>query len=474
MNKQLAPLANSATTEDERNKALIVSRQLNKIILESLDFEDVVQKIADAIPNELAFATGVVAIIDEKKGVIRRVAASRTKEAFEAIKALAVPFKAIEISLNDQDNYMAKAVRKHKILITADSYDVLGPILTKEQSKKIQDIMGTKTTFVCPIYGSKDQPIGVFIASTSKTYDKLTQYEKDMIQIFTDGVGIAIEHALLYSRLKDASEQLATANQRLKEIDRLKDDFVSIASHELRTPMTAIRSYVWMALNKPDVQLSDKMKKYLSRTLLSTERLINLVNDMLNVSRIEAGLIEIFPKPLDILALANDVFEEVRPKAGEKSLKLNIAMGKIPALFADENKVHQVLLNLVGNAIKFTPERGQIKVSVKTVDQMAEVSVSDTGGGIAKADLERLFKKFSRLDSSYVSIGTSGGTGLGLYISKSLVELMGGKIWAESQGLGKGSTFTFSLPLATEKLIREAEKYHIKPQTVKELAAAAV
>ncbi len=253
-------------------------------------------------------------------------------------------------------------------------------------------------------------------------------------------------------------------NAKLHQLDKLKDDFVSVASHELRTPMTAIRSYVWMALHRADITLSQKMERYLYRTLISTERLINLVNDMLNVSRIEAGKIEISPKSFDILALAKDVMEEVKLKADEKRLKLSVLEHSLPPVFADPDKVHQVLLNLVGNALKFTYPGGSISLDFFTDGISLETSIKDNGSGIAKEDLGKLFHKFGRLDNSYTSISTSGGTGLGLYISKSLVELMHGKIWAESEGVDKGAKFSFSLPVATKQLVEEAEKYHLQPQ----------
>ena len=468
-------------TEDEKNKALVISRQLNKIILESLDYEDVVQRIADAIPNELSFATGVVAIIDQHKRTIRRVAASKTKEAIEAIRTIessmiSIPFKSIEISLDDPNNLMAKAIQEHKILITNDSYDVLGPVLNRNQAKIIQDIMGAKTTFVCPIYASKNRPIGIFIASTNKIYSDLTQYEKDIIQIFTDGVGIAVEHALLYSRLKLTSQQLAHANDRLKELDKLKDDFVSVASHELRTPMTAIKSYLWVALNKLSLQSSsspaglkkqdqlspEDLKRYLSRAYISVERLINLVNDMLNISRIESGRIALKLSEVNLNELVNEVTEEVSVKAGEKGIRVIGLNKQIPKVLCDRDKIHEVFLNLIGNSLKFTKAGGTITVDFYEKYPYVFTSVRDTGVGIAPENLSRLFAKFGRLENSYVAVAESGGTGLGLYISKSIINLHKGQINAQSPGLGQGTTFLFSLPIIgtdiAQKLKEEAPK----------------
>lgn len=257
------------------------------------------------------------------------------------------------------------------------------------------------------------------------------------------------KYSILYKNVDEITSQLQNANERLKELDHLKDDFVSIASHELRTPMTAIRSYAWMALHKSDIPLSDKLQRYLIRVLISTERLINLVNDMLNISRIESGKIEIKPEPIELLSLIKDIVDEVYySKSTDKKFEFEILEKPIPKIFADPDKLRQVLLNLVSNSIKFTPMDGKITFDFFTDGKTVEVLVKDSGVGVSKDDLGRLFHKFSRLDSSYTAVSTSGGTGLGLYISKNLIELMHGKISAFSAGVGKGTTMTISLPVA--------------------------
>lgn len=451
---------------ENRYKTLLSFHRIYQLILENLDYDAMIQKIADIIPNELSFATGVLSILDEKRGVLKRVATSQTRQASDAIKfinTLSVPFEKIEIPITDSNNIMAKAIREKKQFITTDIYDVLGPILHREETEQVQKILGTKTTFAYPIF-VKTQPIGVFLASTKKHRYQLSRYELEVMEIFVNLIGLALQDAKVYTSLETTSKQLENANLKLMQLDKLKDDFVSVASHELRTPMTAIRSYVWMALHRSDVPLSQKLEKYLYRTLISTERLINLVNDMLNVSRIESGRIDINPKSFDIVTLVSEVMEEVKAKADEKRLQLTVLRHKIPPVFADPDKVHQILLNLIGNSLKFCYPGGQIMVDFFTDGKVVEVSVKDNGSGIAKEDLGKLFHKFARLDSSYVSISTSGGTGLGLYVSKSLVELMKGSIRAESEGVDKGTTFTFTLPLATENLVKNITQYEVKAQ----------
>jgi len=229
--------------------------------------------------------------------------------------------------------------------------------------------------------------------------------------------------------------------------------------------MTAIRSYAWMALHRSDVPISPNMKKYLARILISTERLINLVNDMLNVSRIESGSISIKPEPVDVLSLIRDIVDEVYySKSEEKNIQFIISDKKAPNILADPEKLRQIFLNLVGNSLKFTSSGGKISFDFFSDGKTVEILVSDTGVGISKEDLSKLFHKFGRLDSSYIASAASGGTGLGLYISKNLTELMHGKIWARSEGLNKGATFIVALPIATPAALKDIDRYQVKPK----------
>lgn len=301
--------------------------------------------------------------------------------------------------------------------------------------------------------------IGVFVIADTQSKTSLDIEESEIISLVSNLINLSYRLQDTQTSLTKITQDVYKMNAELHQLDNLKDDFVSIASHELRTPMTAIRSYVWMALHRSDIPLSEKLKRYLYRTLTSTERLINLVNDLLNISRIESGRIEILPKIFDIVALVDDVAIEVTPKAKEKNIQINIIKTQIPQVFADEDKIRQVLLNLIGNALKFTPLDGKIEISFLSDGQFVSTMIKDTGVGILKDDLQRLFKKFGRLDNSYVAAATSDGTGLGLFISKKLVELMRGSIKGYSPGLNMGTTFTFSLPAAIPSVMQHPDKY---------------
>lgn len=331
-----------------------------------------------------------------------------------------------------------------------------------------------KSVVVCPIK-SAQKVSGILILGSLRSADQIKPEELLLVEQITNLLAIAYKLQDTQSSLTNITQEVYKMNAKLHELDKLKDDFVSVASHELRTPMTAIRSYAWMALYRPDMPLTQKMKKYLDRVLVSTERLINLVNDLLNISRIESGRIEIRPEAFDIQVLVADALAEVEAKAKEKNVRLLVRSTSVPKVFADKDKIHQVILNLLGNSLKFTPPEGSITISYFADGKMLDVSVQDTGVGISKEDVGRLFQKFGRLDNSYVAAATSGGTGLGLFICRNLVELMHGKIWAASEGVNKGSTFTFSLPIATPEVLSNANLYsqHVTGE-VKQLEPVAI
>lgn len=454
--------------------------KISKVILNTLDFSHVVQNVVDSLLFELdylqlGYRIIVLTLVDEKTGTLKRISLSQTAEAEKALQASVIPFHQIEIPLTAEDNLLIKVISEKRLGVTSYWPDIFRPILTDEQALKNQQAAGIKTSMIYPVI-TRDRAIGALIFSLVKDVKDVRDEEKDLLAGFTDLVGLAVQNSSLYTSLAVTTKELQQANQRLREVDQLKDDFVSIASHELRTPMTAIRSYAWMALHRSDMPLSKTLEKYIARILISTERLVNLVNDMLNISRIESGKIEINPESVNLLSLVKDIMDELYfSKSEEKKIEFIVLEKPVPKVFADPEKLRQVFLNLVGNSLKFTPAGGKITFDFFSDGHTVEISVTDTGVGISKEDVGKLFHKFSRLDNSYTAAATSGGTGLGLYISRNLVELMHGKIRASSEGLNKGSTFTVVLPVATPEVLKNATMYQVKPKgEIKELESVAI
>lgn len=233
-----------------------------------------------------------------------------------------------------------------------------------------------------------------------------------------------------------------------KVMERSKDEFFSIASHELRTPLTAIRGNTSMIKQFYGDQLKDEeLKGMINDIHDSSIRLIEIVNDFLDVSRLEQGKIEYKKEAFDINGLAEEVVKEFQDIATEKKVYVKAEPGtKLPLVFADRNKVKQVLLNLAGNSVKFT-ETGGVVIKTAMEGSFVKVSVSDTGRGIPVANQALLFHKFQQAGSSLITRDTTKGTGLGLYISKLMIEGMGGKIGLEKSEEGKGSTFAVTIPV---------------------------
>lgn len=431
--------------------------EIEKVVLETLDFDEATKKVVNIILTQLGFINSgyeiiVLSLLDIKKWELRRIAISKTQAAERFLQATPIPFENIVIPLTATKNLSVKAIVERKMFITENVSDVLYPAIDSKWVESFQKQLGIKTTIVYPIL-AKEKILGSLIFSLSKTKEVITEQEWSVLESFVGAVGIALDNALLFRSLNIATKQLQSANDRLKEVDRLKDEFVSLASHELRTPMTVIKSYLWLMLSKNNaVSLSEKQRMYIDRAYTSTQRLINLVNDMLNVSRIESGRFTLAIQPVDLPELINTVYTEMLPKAQEQKINLGFArpIQPLPKVQADPERIEQVLINLIGNSLKFTPEAGIIKIEINHDPKEATetVSIMDNGKGIGKEDMSKLFQKFSMVGTNYLIKQNAQGTGLGLYLSKSMIELMNGKIWAESEGEGKGSKFSFTLKTA--------------------------
>jgi len=245
-------------------------------------------------------------------------------------------------------------------------------------------------------------------------------------------------------------EQTRAINERLQETDKLKDEFLANTSHELRTPLNGIIGLAESLLDGVAGQFSEKANTNLTMIISSAKRLSSLINDILDFSKLKHKQLELQIKPVSLRETVEIILTLSRTLVGQKSIKLiNAIAPNLPNAYADENRLQQILYNLVGNAIKFT-EKGQIHISATVVKHNIKISVSDTGIGLPKNKLNRIFKSFEQADGS--TARKYGGTGLGLTVTKQLVELQGGKIWVEST-IGIGSQFHFTLPISESQWV---------------------
>ncbi len=240
-----------------------------------------------------------------------------------------------------------------------------------------------------------------------------------------------------------------------REAAVMKNEFVSTVSHELRTPLTSIKGYVDLIVDGDAGEINEIQKEFLTIVQENSDRLVALINDILDISRIESGRVHLKVDPLEIPEIIQGVVDTFRTVARSSDIELTwVAEEPMPRAAGDRDRIGQVLMNLVSNAIKYSPGGGSVTVRARQDGEQVVVSVHDTGIGIAPDDQEKLFTKFYRVDSSLTR--DIGGTGLGLSICKSVVELLGGDVGCESEA-GQGSTFWFTLPVASCELVRKPE-----------------
>jgi len=248
----------------------------------------------------------------------------------------------------------------------------------------------------------------------------------------------------LNRKLNLSKLELEQANIRLQEMDRLKSIFLASMSHELRTPLNSIIGFTGVILQGMSGEVNERQREQLAVVRRNANHLLSLINDILDISRIEAGRAELSPEEFSLDDLVREVVETLSPAASEKGLELLPEVPEGITLFSDKRRMKQVLINLVSNAVKFT-DQGSVKITARIPgDDNLEVRVIDTGAGIKQEDMDRLFQPFQQVDISLTK--KHEGTGLGLYLTKKLTDLLGGAISAKSE-YGKGSEFTFTLPL---------------------------
>ncbi|NJD78939.1 MAG: ATPase, partial [Candidatus Methanoperedens sp.] len=254
-----------------------------------------------------------------------------------------------------------------------------------------------------------------------------------------------IEYSLDITERKEA-EKIRLENLRLDLASRTKSEFLANMSHELRTPLNAIIGFCELIKQKVHGGLTEKQERYVDNVLTSGKFLLSLINDILDLSKVEAGKIELAIEKISLPSVINETMNLIKEKASKHNIDLKKEFDPmLDTIEADQQRLKQILFNLLSNAVKFSKEEGgTVTITTKKERDMAKISISDTGIGIREDDITKLFTEFEQLDSGISK--KYGGTGLGLAITKKLVELHGGKIMVESKA-GEGTTFTFSLPL---------------------------
>jgi len=303
---------------------------------------------------------------------------------------------------------------------------------------------GYRALLVVPLLGP-DEAVGALVVRR-KQPGEFPKQTTDLLQTFAAQSVLAIQNARLFREIEDKSRQLAVASEH-------KSQFLANMSHELRTPLNAILGYTELILDSIYGEVPVKMRGVLDRVQKNGRHLLGLINDVLDLSKIEAGQLNLSLTDYSIADVVQTVLTAVEPLAAEKHLALKSELpADLPRAHGDERRIAQVLLNLVGNAIKFT-DAGEVVVRASAANGSFTIAVRDTGPGIPQADHGKIFEEFQQADTS--STRKKGGTGLGLAIVKRIVEMHGGKIGVESRP-GQGATFAFTLPVNVDKQVAHA------------------
>jgi signal transduction histidine kinase len=310
--------------------------------------------------------------------------------------------------------------------------------------KEGQKLAGFRTVVGIPLL-REGVPIGI-IMLTRNAVRPFTDKQIELATTFADQAAIAIENVRLFDEIQDKSRQLEEASKH-------KSQFLANMSQELRTPLNAILGYTELMADGAYGEPSEKMSAVLKRLESNGRHLLGLINDVLDLSKIEAGQLVLELSEYSVQDIAQTVRSTLEPLAADKKLAFKVEMGTdLPSGRGDGRRLTQVLINLVGNAIKFT-DAGEVAINAKANNGSFYVSVSDTGPGISAADQAKLFQEFQQADNSITR--QKGGTGLGLAISKRIIEMHGGRIWIDST-LGQGSTFSFTVPVRVESQVEAA------------------
>ena len=332
-------------------------------------------------------------------------------------------------------------------LLTAKSEPQQVPDLRDTPPEPINEIImraGYRARLLVPLI-APDGIVGALVVRR-RTPGEFPKNTVDLLQTFAAQSVLAIQNARLFSEIGEKSRQLQVASQH-------KSQFLANMSHELRTPLNAILGYTELILDSVYGEVPDKARGTLERVQANGKHLLGLINDVLDLSKIEAGQLTLSLADYSIKDVVHNVYGAVESLATSKNLALKVELPKdLPRAHGDERRLTQVLLNLIGNAIKFT-DTGEVGIRTSVADGSFTVAVHDTGPGIAEQDQAKIFEEFQQANSSITK--QKGGTGLGLAIAKRIIEMHGGRLWVESK-LGEGSTFSFTVPIKVEQQVKTA------------------
>ena len=424
---------------DKRISALTMLHELGQLLNRSFNVENSLSQLTASFISKLGFDKSLIMLFEEEMlqvGSQARVGYSE-KEA-QAIQASLRGDKSLQEFLRSGNSLCVN--RRGKMILFA---------------QKFSDIFRSTNFILVPLV-VKEKVSGFIFVGREVSYEEVSEADRELVSTLAGQMSQAIENSLLYddlwkshreleAKVKERTLELAKANEQLKRMNKMKSDFVSNVSHELRTPLTSIKGYASILSDGKLGAMSEDQRQRLLRINEQTNTLTQLVNDLLDISRIESGKVVMELKPIAAQELLENPVDLLQPQIRDKRITLEVNPGEKPVeIWVDREKMERALLNLLGNAVKFTPPGGRITVQLSNRKEEVQFDIADTGIGIDAKDIQHLFEEFFRSENAIRQ--NIKGTGLGLSLVKQIIEAHEGKIWVKSK-MGEGSTFSFSLPL---------------------------
>ena len=374
----------------------------------------------------------------------------------------------------DEWHYITAGTSHHKQLPKSDAIElekvhdgnreVITASLLENDNPTRRLMLSHKIELILPLV--KDDKIVGYLCLGDHLTSGYTNRDLKALSTISDELVIAIQNALavheirelnssLQQKVANATKELRASNLVLRQLDKIKDEFISMASHQLRTPLTSVKGYISMVIEGDAGKISNSQKKLLDEAFMSSERMVHLINDFLNVSRIQTGKFIIDKSPVDLSILVEEEIDSLRPNATARGLKFTYKKPrKFPIIDVDEGKMRQVVMNYADNAIYYSSEGSTIDINLSIDNNEVLFTVIDSGIGVPMNEREHLFSKFYR--ASNARVRRPDGTGVGIYLAKKVIDAHGGKVVFESVE-GKGSTFGFRLPLPSQSPTKTTE-----------------
>lgn len=426
---------------DKKISGLDILQKLSRDISTTLEEKQIFKKISNEYLEELGFEKSLAFLWNG----LKREFQPCLNLGYEDIES-----EKIKTAVNANKEYYLDLIHSGK---TASSVFVPNDFLTKD---KLYQLFQVRSFIICPILAQEGDQGFIFVG-TQNIETCITEGEQELITILANQIGQTLDNARLFEKtwrsqqeleikVEERTRQLTQALEEVGKISKRKSDFISSVSHELRTPLTSIKGYAAILLAGKLGSVPDEIRNRLEKINRHSDELVHMVNDLLDISRIESGKVNMNMETLELKYIADKVADLLSEQLKTKNIAFTSDIPEdCDKILADRSQIERVFINLVGNALKFTPENGKISINAHRSGRVIQINVTDTGFGIPEDSQEKLFEEFFRVENTINQ--EVKGTGLGLALVKHIIEAHQGRIWVKSK-LSEGSTFSFTLNAA--------------------------